>query len=94
MSNNTKSTCCEGGDGCATGGFKVESIISVDERGQMLLPKDFRAKHGIEAGEKLALVSFENNGALCCMCLICTEALGGMIRNHLGPMLNELNPGA
>lgn len=94
MSNNTKSTCCEGGDGCATGGFKVESIISVDERGQMLLPKDFRAKHGIEAGEKLALVSFENNGVLCCMCLIRTEALGGMIRNHLGPMLNELNPGA
>lgn len=92
--NESKSACCNPTDGVTSGGFRVESIVSVDERGQMLLPKDFRAKHGIEPGEKLALVSFENDGTLCCMCLIRTEALGGMIRNHLGPMLNEINPGA
>lgn len=92
MSESEANSCCDSGEGGGPAGFKVESIISVDERGQMLLPKDFRARHGIEPGEKLALISFETEGALCCMCLIRTEALGGMIRNHLGPMLNQINP--
>ena len=33
---------------------RVESIISVDERGQMVLPKDLRDKANIRAGDKLA----------------------------------------
>ena len=85
-----KDGCCGGESDCSMGGFKVEAILNVDERGQMILPKDFRARANIEAGEKLALVSFENNGAFCCMCLIKTEALAGMVREHLGPMMNEL----
>lgn len=90
MAKSEKSTCCEIAP-TEGGGFQVESIVSVDERGQILLPKDFRAKYGLESGEKLALVSFENDGTLCCMCLIRTGALGGMIRNHLGPMLDQVN---
>ncbi len=80
--------CCSGTT--AMGGFKVEAIVTVDERGQMLLPKDLRSKANIEAGEKLALISFENDGEFCCMCLIKTDALAGMVREHLGPMVNEL----
>ena len=45
---------CESMSGC-----KVEAVISVDERGQMVLPKEMRAKAGIRAGDKLALVSWE-----------------------------------
>jgi AbrB family looped-hinge helix DNA binding protein len=36
---------------------KVESLINVDERGQMLLPKELRDKANIHPGDKLALVS-------------------------------------
>ena len=84
----SKDSCCDG----ALGGFKVESIVSIDERGQMVLPKDFRVRHKIEGGEKLALVSFENEGELCCMCLIKTDVLAGMVRQHLGPMVDQLTP--
>jgi AbrB family looped-hinge helix DNA binding protein len=37
----------------------VESIVSVDERGQMVLPKDIREKAKIRPGDKLAVVSME-----------------------------------
>jgi antitoxin PrlF len=32
-------------------------MVSVDERGQMVLPKDLREKANIKAGDKLAVVS-------------------------------------
>lgn len=83
----SKESCCDG----PLGGFKVEAIVSIDERGQMVLPKDFRVRAKIEAGEKLALVSFENNGEFCCMCLVKTDVLSGMVREHLGPMVDELS---
>ncbi len=36
----------------APGSCSVEAIVSVDERGQMVLPKDFRIRSGIKPGEK------------------------------------------
>ena len=36
---------------------QVEAVVSVDERGQMVLPKEVRARAGIKPGDKLALVS-------------------------------------
>jgi antitoxin PrlF len=47
--------------------YHVESIVSIDERGQMVLPKDIREKAGIKAGDKLALVTLEKNGKICCI---------------------------
>ena len=38
-------------------GCRVEAILGVDERGQMVLPKDVRERAGIQTGEKLALIS-------------------------------------
>lgn len=71
-------------------GFKVEAVLNVDERGQMVLPKEFRSKAGINAGDKLALVSFEREGTVCCTCLIKTDNFAGMIKEMLGPMVDEL----
>ena len=46
-----------GGSDQGAGCCKVESLISVDERGQMVLPKDLRDKAGIKPGDKLAVIS-------------------------------------
>ncbi|HUU40691.1 MAG TPA: HgcAB-associated protein [Desulfatiglandales bacterium] len=66
---------------------KVESLISVDERGQMVLPKNIRDKAGIKAGDKLAVVCWEKNGAVCCISLIKVEQLSGMVKGILEPMM-------
>jgi len=69
---------------------RVASLVSVDERGQMILPKDIRERAGIKAGDKLALVAWEKDGAFCCLTLIKADALGGMVKEMLGPLLSGL----
>ncbi len=71
-------------------GCKVESIVSVDERGQMVLPKDLREKAKIKPGDKLAVVSMERNGKVCCLSLIKAEEFDGMVKSMLVPVIDEV----
>ena len=41
---------------------KVEALLTVDERGQMVLPKEIREKAEIHTGDKLALVNWKRTG--------------------------------
>ena len=82
-------SCCDGAD-LTQSRFQVEAVISVDERGQMVLPKDVRAKAGLRPGDKLALISWEKDGEICCFSLVKTEALTGMVKSFLGPMMDEI----
>ncbi len=66
---------------------KVEALISVDERGQMVLPKELREKAGIRTGDKLALVSWEKDGKVCCFTLIRADEFGDMVKGRLGPIM-------
>jgi len=54
---------------------KIESLITVDERGQMVLPKELRDRANIRAGDKLALISWQKDGEVCCFMLIRADAL-------------------
>jgi AbrB family looped-hinge helix DNA binding protein len=75
-----ESSCC-----------KVEAIVSVDERGQMVLPKDLRAKAKIEPGDKLAITSWEKNGEIYCISLVKSDDLAGMVKDMLGPIMGEVS---
>lgn len=87
MVENEKESCCSPSGMC---GCKVESIVSVDERGQMVLPKDLREKAKIKPGDKLAVVSMERNGKVCCLSLIKADELEGMVKSMLGPVMDEV----
>jgi antitoxin PrlF len=69
---------------------KVESLTSVDERGQMVLPKEIRERAGIHPGDKLAIVSWEKDGEICCLGLLKAEALMPMLKDMLGPVMKDL----
>jgi len=86
---NRKMPCCAPADG-GQSSCKVESIISVDERGQMVLPKELREKANIRAGDKLAIVSWDRGGEICCIYLIKTEHLAEQVKGFLGPMMKEM----
>ena len=83
-----KGPCCIRTDNKASF-CRVESIISVDERGQMVLPKELRDKINISAGDKLAVISWEKDGKVCCLSLIKAENLAEMTKDLLGPMMKE-----
>ncbi len=74
------------GPGCC----KVESIISVDERGQMVLPKEIREMAGIQAGDKLAVIGWEKDGKVCCISLIKVDGLAEMVKGMLGPVMKDI----
>ena len=80
-SPEAKSCECTVGDGC-----KMEALLSVDERGQMVLPKDLRERAGIRPGDKLALFTFERQGGFCCMALVKAENLSSMMTTIIGPL--------
>ncbi len=69
---------------------KVESVISVDDRGQMVLPKEIRDKANIRAGDKLAVISWEKDGEVCCISLIKAEDFTDTVKDLLGPIMKEL----
>ncbi len=69
---------------------KVEAVVSIDERGQMVLPKELRDKAGIHAGDKLGVVSMEQDGKTCCLSLIKVESLTNMVKDMLGPVMEEV----
>lgn len=52
------------------GQYEIEAIVTVDARGQVLLPKDVRSDLGLEPGSKLAVVVMRSGGAPCCVSLM------------------------
>ena len=68
---------------------QVESVVSVDERGQMVLPKEIREKASIQAGDKLALVSWEQTNDIRFIALIKVKDLNKLVQQMLEPVLKE-----
>jgi len=49
-----------------------------------------RDKANIRPGDKLALISWEKNGKVCCISMIKAEDFGDMVKGLLGPMMKEM----
>lgn len=69
--------------------LKIEALVTVDERGQMVLPKEIRDRLGIEAGDKLAIVAWEKDGKTCCITLIPTAELISGISSFLDSVMGK-----
>jgi len=90
MTNSSKeASCFASGEGSAC--CRVESLISVDERGQMVLPKDLRDKAKIKAGDKLAVISWDKDGEVCCLTLIKADDLAAGVKEFLGPVMRDIS---
>ena len=82
MSDAINNSCCQ-----------VEAVVSFDERGQLVIPKDVRKKFGLKAGDKFALISCrstDEEGSPCCFTLMKTNQLEGLVRQTLGPMFKDI----
>ena len=61
----------------------VESVVTVDLKGQIVLPKGLRERAGFVPNGKIALVSLENEGKICCVIMIKAEKLGSAVTETL-----------
>jgi antitoxin PrlF len=77
-------TCC-GDDTC-----RIDAVITMDQKGQIVLPKDLREKANIKPNEKLAVVACEKDGEVCCIMLVKADRLVGAVTKALGPLLKAV----
>lgn len=86
--------CCGGDSACcgipASGCCQIEAVVTVDGRGQMVLPKEVRASFGVAAGEKLAVVVWKQQDRACCITLHKADELAERVRVAYGPLLKEI----
>ena len=87
---NEDDPCCMPDNRAMERCCKIESVISVDNKGQMVLPKEIRDKAKIHAGDKLAVISWEKDGEVCCISLIKVSDLAEMVKDMLGPVMGEI----
>jgi len=69
---------------------KVDAIIAIDGRGQLVLPKEVREKAGVRAGDKFAVISHESEGKVCCISLVKADDFAETIKGMLGPMMKGM----
>jgi antitoxin PrlF len=76
-----KATCSTSGeDECCCG---VKSIITIDERGQIVLPKEVREEADIKAGDKFAVITLKRESKVCCVYLMRVDELSEMVKVKL-----------
>ena len=69
---------------------KVDALIAIDSRGQIVLPKDVREKAGAKAGDKFAVISWESGGKVCCISLVKADDFAETLKGMLGPMMKGI----
>ena len=73
-----------------SGCCNIESLITIDERGQMVLPKGVRDKAKIRPGDKMAVVTWIKDGKTCCVSLIKADEFSKPLKDILEPMAKEI----
>jgi antitoxin PrlF len=74
------------GDTCC----RIDAVVTMDNKGQIVLPKDLREKAGIKPNDKLAVVAVEKEGKVCCLTLVKADMLVGAVSKALGPLLKAV----
>ena len=78
---------------CNTECCKINSVVTVDPKGQIVLPKELREKANIKPNDKLALIGFEKDGEICCIAMIKADALASRVKDMLGPVFKQVFQG-
>ena len=73
----------------ATPGPNLAAVVTVDGRGQLVLPADVRRRLGLKGGEKFALIPCGSTECPSAMTLIRVDDLRKAVQSVLGPILRS-----
>jgi antitoxin PrlF len=73
------------GDTC-----RIDALVTMDIKGQIVLPKDLREKANIKPNDKIALVACEKEGEVCCIMMVKADRLVGAVTKALVPLLKAV----
>ena len=72
---------------CESDTCRIDAVITMDAKGQIVLPKELREKANIKPNDKIAVVACEKDGEVCCIMMIKAEKLVSAVTKTLGPLL-------
>jgi len=74
--------------------FQIDAIVTLDDRGQIVIPKDVRKSLNFNPGDKFTLMTCnDSKGNLCCITLLKVDQLRGMVQKVLSPVFSEIVDG-
>ncbi|MCW4009437.1 MAG: HgcAB-associated protein [Candidatus Bathyarchaeota archaeon] len=68
---------------------KINAVVTVDAKGQIVLPKDLREKANIKPNDKLALIGIDQGKNVCCLVVMKVDALEETLKCMMRPILNH-----
>ncbi len=75
---------------CDSDTCRIDAIVTMDSKGQIVLPKSLREKANFKPSDKIAVVASEKNGEVCCIMLMKAEKLAGAVTKAIGPLLKAV----
>ena len=70
---------------------RIDAVVTMDVKGQIVLPKDLREKANFKPNDKIAVVACEKEGEVCCIMMVKAEMLAGAVSKTLGPLIKGCN---
>ena len=59
----------------------------MDQKGQIVLPKDLREKANLKPNDKIAVVACEKEGEVCCIMLLKAEQFASAVTKTVSPLI-------
>ncbi|MFW9852933.1 MAG: HgcAB-associated protein HgcC [Candidatus Thorarchaeota archaeon] len=87
--NKEEKECCpsnEKGESCC----HVEGVVTVDAKGQIVLPKSLRENMDIKEKDKLIVVGMREKGKVTSISLFKAEKMDNMVKVMLKPIMEEI----
>ncbi|MEJ5361849.1 MAG: HgcAB-associated protein [Spirochaetota bacterium] len=75
---------------CCNSSCSIEAVVSVDERGQLVLPKDLREKYGVKAGDKFVVITLNSKESLCCIAFVKADSLNAAVFEQIAPVFSNI----
>ncbi|MFX1299173.1 MAG: HgcAB-associated protein HgcC [Promethearchaeota archaeon] len=91
MTEKKNENSCYSPNPLDTGYCRVEAIVSIDSKGQLLLPKNLRNKLTINASDKLVAVSLGDSENICGVFLLKADRFNALVKNFLRPFMKDLS---
>jgi antitoxin PrlF len=75
---------------CESDTCRIDAVITMDAKGQIVLPKDLREKANFKPNDKIAVVACEKDGEVCCIMMVKAEKLVPAVTKTLGPLIKSV----
>ncbi len=83
--NSEENFCCDISSCC-----KVESIVTVSSKGQIVLSPGIRDSMNLQEGDKLVSILMNANSESPLVVLMKADSFGDIVKNFLGPIMKDL----